>query len=121
VMNENVEVVPGACQAPSPLTLPARGPFGEGSSSKLTRCPSFNESNEPSCTELRWKNHSCPPSSRMNPNPRSLTSLLMVPVGIERPPVEVPTAGTRLDLHGAGQLDATITIRPNGCWGTRRG
>ena len=27
---------------PSPRTLPARGPFADGSSSKLTRWPSFN-------------------------------------------------------------------------------
>src|SRR5207237_6797191 len=62
-------------------TLPARGPLAEGSSSKLTRWPSFSWSKLP-CTELRWKNHSCPPSSRMNPNPRSRTSRLMVPLDI---------------------------------------
>jgi hypothetical protein len=31
----------GLCQAASPLTLPARGPLAEGSSSKLTRSPSL--------------------------------------------------------------------------------
>src|SRR5918993_1839559 len=61
--------------------LPARGPFCDGSSSKLTRCPSFSCSKLPE-TELRWKNHSCPPSSRMNPNPRSRTSRLIWPPGI---------------------------------------
>jgi len=59
--------------------LPARGPFAEGSSSKLTRCPSLSCSKVPLFTELRWKNHSCPPSSRMNPNPRSRTNRLIVP------------------------------------------
>jgi hypothetical protein len=37
---------------PSLRTLPARGPFADGSSSKLTRCPSFNSSKLP-WTELR--------------------------------------------------------------------
>src|SRR4029078_9788258 len=60
---------------------PARGPFADGSSSKLTRWPSFSWSKLP-CTELRWKNHSCPPSSRMKPKPRSRTSRLMVPLDI---------------------------------------
>src|ERR1051325_8629972 len=59
--------------------LPARGPFADGSSSKLTRCPSLSCSNAPLVTELRWKNHSWPPSSRMKPNPRSLTNRLIVP------------------------------------------
>ena len=59
--------------------FPARGPFCDGSSSKMTRCPSFNWSKLPAFTELRWKNHSCPPSSRMNPKPRSRTSRLIVP------------------------------------------
>jgi hypothetical protein len=59
--------------------LPARGPFADGSSSKLTRWPSFSCSNAPSVTEVRWKNHSWPPSSRIKPNPRSLTKRLIVP------------------------------------------
>src|SRR5688572_33028208 len=59
--------------------LPARGPFCEGSSSKLTRCPPFSCSNSPASTALRWKNHSCPPSSRMKPKPRSRTRRLIVP------------------------------------------
>ena len=37
---------------PSLRTLPARGPFADGSSSKLTRCPSFSSSKLP-WTELR--------------------------------------------------------------------
>src|SRR5688572_10645849 len=59
--------------------LPARGPFCEGSSSKLTRWPSLSCSKSPASTELRWKNHSWPPSSLMNPKPRSLTRRLIVP------------------------------------------
>ena len=71
----------GARPNSSPRTLPARGPLADGSSSKLTRWPSFSESKLP-WTELRWKNHSCPPSSRMKPKPRSRTSRLMVPLDI---------------------------------------
>ena len=63
----------------SDLILPARGPFADGSSSKLTRCPSLSCSKMPVVTELRWKNHSWPPSSRMKPNPRSLTNRFIVP------------------------------------------
>ncbi len=37
---------------PSLRTFPARGPFADGSSSKLTRWPSFSWSKLP-CTELR--------------------------------------------------------------------
>ena len=37
---------------PSLRTLPARGPLADGSSSKLTRCPSFSSSKLP-WTELR--------------------------------------------------------------------
>jgi hypothetical protein len=72
-------------QTDSPRTLPALGPFAEGSSSKFTRCPSFSWSKDPSRTELRWKNHSCPPSSLINPNPLSRTRRLIVPLGIESP------------------------------------
>jgi hypothetical protein len=43
----------GCRQAAWPRTLPARGPFAEGSSSKLTCCPSLSWSKEPSSTELR--------------------------------------------------------------------
>ena len=38
--------------------FPALGPFCDGSSSKLTRCPSLSCSNAPASTDVRWKNHS---------------------------------------------------------------
>jgi hypothetical protein len=39
--------------AASARMFPARGPFAEGSSSKLTRWPSFNASKLPVVTALR--------------------------------------------------------------------
>ena len=53
----------------------ARG-LEDGSSSKLTRWPSVSCSKVVSRTALRWKNHSCPASSRTNPKPRSFRSAL---------------------------------------------
>src|SRR5437762_9974725 len=35
---------------------------------------------------VRWKKYSFPSSAAMNPNPRSETSFLIVPVGIDKPP-----------------------------------
>jgi len=66
-------------------TSPARGPFCESSGVKSTRWPSRRSSNTAPRTELRWKKCSIPPSSRMNPNPLSMRSRAIVPVGIPRP------------------------------------
>ena len=61
---------------------PARGPFCESSGANSTRCPSRSSSNTVPRTELRWKKCSSPDSSRMNPNPLSMRSRAIVPVGI---------------------------------------
>ena len=61
---------------------PARGPFCESSGVNSTRCPSRSSSNTVPRTELRWKKCSRPDSSRMNPNPLSMRSRAIVPVGI---------------------------------------
>ena len=61
---------------------PARGPFCESSGVNSTRCPSRSSSNTVPRTELRWKKCSSPDSSRMNPNPLSMRSRAIVPVGI---------------------------------------
>jgi hypothetical protein len=47
------EKKPKRSQAASPFTFPARGPLADGSSSKLTRCPSLSWSKVPSRTALR--------------------------------------------------------------------
>src|SRR5213593_4763570 len=61
----------------------ARGPFWLGSISKLTRSPPASESKLTlESRPVRWKKYSFPSSAAMNPNPRSETSFLMVPVGI---------------------------------------
>src|SRR5438552_3448069 len=53
--------------------------------------PSRSSSNTAPRTELRWKKCSIPPSSRMNPNPLSIRSRAIVPVGITpSPPVPNP-------------------------------
>src|SRR6185312_9020769 len=60
-----------------------RGPFWLGSISKLTRSPPARESKFTlESSPVRWKKYSRPSSAAMNPNPRSDTSFLMVPVGI---------------------------------------
>src|SRR5579872_2426742 len=65
----------------------ARGPFWLGSISKLTRSPPASESKLTlESSPVRWKKYSFPSSAAMNPKPRSWTSFLMVPVGIEKPP-----------------------------------
>ena len=61
---------------------PARGPFCDSSGVNSTRCPSRSSSNTVPRTELRWKKCSRPDSSRMNPNPLSIRSRAIVPVGI---------------------------------------
>ena len=72
-------------------TSPARGPFCDSSGVNSTRCPSRSSSNTAPRTELRWKKCSIPPSSRMNPNPLSIRSRAIVPVGITRsPPFRTP-------------------------------
>src|SRR5260370_15215913 len=61
----------------------ARGPFWLGSISKLTRSPPASESKfTAESSPVRWKKYSRPSSAAMNPNPRSETNFLMVPVGI---------------------------------------
>src|SRR5450756_933944 len=61
----------------------ARGPFWLGSISKLTRSPPASESKlTAESRPVRWKKYSRPSSAAMNPNPRSETNFLMVPVGI---------------------------------------
>src|SRR5947209_8995303 len=61
----------------------ARGPFWLGSISKLTRSPPASESKFTlESSPVRWKKYSRPSSAAMNPNPRSDTSFLIVPVGI---------------------------------------
>src|SRR5438445_4820801 len=61
----------------------ARGPFWLGSISKLTCSPPARESKFTlESSPVRWKKYSRPSSAAMNPNPRSCTSSLMVPVGI---------------------------------------
>src|SRR5439155_18154863 len=62
----------------------ARGPFWLGSISKLTRSPPASESKLTlESSPVRWKKYSLPSSAAMNPNPRSETSFLIVPVGID--------------------------------------
>src|SRR5579864_9495460 len=61
----------------------ARGPFWLGSISKLTRSPPDSESKLTlESRPVRWKKYSLPSSAAMNPNPRSETNFLIVPVGI---------------------------------------
>src|SRR5512139_2567799 len=81
--------------------LVARGPFVDGSSSNATRCPSLSCSKALSFTALRWKNHSCPPSSRMKPNPLSRTSRLIVPLGIRSSSGRTPALGACTDGNPA--------------------
>src|SRR5438105_15237956 len=58
----------------------ARGPFWLGSISKLTRSPPASESKFTlESRPLRWKKYSLPSSAAMKPNPRSITSFLIVP------------------------------------------
>src|ERR1700680_4027742 len=65
----------------------ARGPFWLGSISKLTRSPPASESKFTlGSRPVRWKKYSPPSSAAMNPNPRSDTNFLMVPVGISHSP-----------------------------------
>src|SRR4029077_18342577 len=65
------------------LIRQAGGPFWLGSISKLTRSPPASESKFAlESSPVRWKKYSRPSSAAMNPNPRSETSFLMVPVGI---------------------------------------
>jgi len=45
---------------------------------------------------LRWKKYSFPSSPVMNPNPRSGTSFLIVPFGIERSFLELKLQATDL-------------------------
>src|SRR2546425_13237861 len=62
----------------------ARGPFWLDSISKLTRSPPASESKFTlESRPDRWKKYSLPSSAAMKPNPRSWTSFLIVPVGIE--------------------------------------
>src|SRR5256885_12906322 len=62
----------------------ARGPFWLGSTSKLTRSPPARESKLTlESRPVRWKKYSFPSSAAMKPKPRSETSFLTVPVGIE--------------------------------------
>src|SRR6476646_759541 len=62
----------------------ARGPFWLGSISKLTRSPPASESKLTlESRPVLWKKYSFPSSAAMKPNPRSETSFLMVPVGID--------------------------------------
>src|SRR5581483_1193585 len=61
----------------------ARGPFWLGSISNDTCSPPASESKLTlESSPVRWKKYSRPSSAAMNPNPRSETSFLMVPVGI---------------------------------------
>src|SRR5450759_5598446 len=61
----------------------ARGPFWLASISKLTRSPPASESKlTAESRPVRWKKYSRPSSAAMNPNPRSETNFLTVPVGI---------------------------------------
>jgi len=61
------------------LTFSPRGPFGPCPFSNVTDCPSRRSSKRvPAHAEL-WKKYSLPSSARMNPNPLSLTSRLIVP------------------------------------------
>src|SRR5712692_4854737 len=63
----------------------ARGPFWLGSISKLTRSPPARESKFTlESRPVRWKKYSFPSSAAMNPNPRSDTNFLIVPVGISK-------------------------------------
>jgi len=71
------------------FTCSARGPLGPRPSTKETFCPSCRSSY---CTPSRpdeWKKMSFPPGSAINPNPLSV-SFLMVPSGITRPFVVEP-------------------------------
>src|SRR5437879_12281964 len=62
----------------------ARGPFWLVSISELTRSRPASESKFPlESRPVRWKKYSFPSSAAMKPNPRSWTSFLIVPVGIE--------------------------------------
>src|SRR6266566_2256735 len=66
----------------------ARGPFRLGSISKLTRSPPASESKFTlESRPVLWKKYSFPSSAAMKPNPRSETSFLMVPVGIDQSPL----------------------------------
>jgi hypothetical protein len=62
----------------------ARGPFWLGSISNETRSPPASESKLTlESRPVRWKKYSLPSSAAMKPNPRSETSFLIVPVGID--------------------------------------
>src|SRR5688500_12136845 len=74
----------GAYQLSISRTSPARGPLPDSSGVNSTRWPSRRSSNTAPRTELRWKKCSIPPSSRLNPNPLSISSRAIVPVGITR-------------------------------------
>jgi hypothetical protein len=74
----------------------ARGPFWLGSISKLTRSPPASESKfTAESRPVRWKKYSRPSSAAMNPNPRSETNFLMVPVGISYSLLESNVANAR--------------------------
>src|SRR5882724_2765264 len=60
----------------------ARGPLGLDSTSNSTASPSATDSKRVLRRPERWKKISCPSDVRINPNPRSLNTRLIVPVGM---------------------------------------
>src|SRR5438132_9069235 len=103
----------------------ARGPFWLGSISKLTRSPPASESKLTlESRPVRWKKYSFPSSAAMKPKPRSETSFLIVPIGIEisssRKLVrERPALSRRTDhgdhhpTRGRNYLTTGLTARQN--------
>lgn len=79
-----------AAQPSISRTSPARGPFGDSSTENSTRWPSRSNSKTAPRTELRWKKCSRPFSSRMNPNPLSISKRAIVPVCIPRSSDSMP-------------------------------
>ena len=69
-----------------------------------TRWPSRSSSNTAPRTELRWKKCSMPPSSRMNPNPLSMRSRAIVPVGIPEALRSEPPGISQGNSAGYGRL-----------------
>src|ERR1700687_3115594 len=84
----------------------ARGPFWLGSISKVTRSPPASESKfTAESSPVRWKKYSLPSSAAINPNPRSETNFLMVPVGIPSLPFSktyVANARPFREVHDRG-------------------
>src|SRR5690242_13728297 len=94
----------------------ARGPFWLGSISKLTRSPPARESKFTlESRPVRWKKYSLPSSAAMKPNPRSETSFLMVPVGIDlsssrKSPHERTALSRRIDDRSADRPPRTTHL-----------